>query len=605
MKTMCAALACTTIMGNMFAAFATDAIVTEDPLDSDGGGVNWTADEGSLEEIEVTYRQASSYNVTIPKTITLDTTKQAVYSVKVTGDIDTNERVHVVPVDGIPATENLDFYMKDQTPDSKKADVVAKVIQSKVYWGSEDVANGYEETNNSVSAPDLTAGNWKGTFQVAINLETVAAHVHDFVDGVCTGCGATDPNAGHEHKYVDGKCDCGAIDPNHNHNYEDGTCTICGKNDSYETAPENEVNNWKYALDNENDIITLQQYTNKSATDVIVYANYIVNGKAYKAQLADYGYDNAYMSHNYMFCDKENIRTIIFSDGLDTSNVTNMAYMFMMPYSGADSALTSINFGKGFDTSNVTNMYSMFANCKSLADIDLSGFDTSNVAGINRMFYNCVSLNGLDLSSFDTSNVTNMESMFWNCSSLSSLDMSNFDTSNVTSMDDIFYGCNMLRNLDLSSFNTSKVTDMSEMFYECKSLENLNLSSFDTSEVKNMRGMFAYVPVSTLDLSNFNTSKVTNMADMFRNCTKLTDLDLTSFDTSSVINMSYMFIDCTSLENLDLSSFVTNKVTNMKAMFMRDPNIQKIYAARYKWSTSQADITNMFTNCGVSSVTYK
>ena len=95
------------------------------------------------------------------------------------------------------------------------------------------------------------------------------------------------------------------------------------------------------------------------------------------------------------------------------------------------------------------------------------------------------------------------------------------------------------------------------------------------------------------------------MADMFRNCTKLTDLDLTSFDTSSVINMSYMFIDCTSLENLDLSSFVTNKVTNMKAMFMRDPNLQKIYAARYKWSTSQADITNMFTNCGVSSVTYK
>lgn len=38
MKTMCAALAYTTIMGNMFAAFATDAIVTEAPLDSDGGG---------------------------------------------------------------------------------------------------------------------------------------------------------------------------------------------------------------------------------------------------------------------------------------------------------------------------------------------------------------------------------------------------------------------------------------------------------------------------------------------------------------------------------------------------------------------------------------
>lgn len=38
MKTMCAALVYTTIMGNMFAAFATDAIVTEAPLGSDGGG---------------------------------------------------------------------------------------------------------------------------------------------------------------------------------------------------------------------------------------------------------------------------------------------------------------------------------------------------------------------------------------------------------------------------------------------------------------------------------------------------------------------------------------------------------------------------------------
>ena len=150
--------------------------------------------------------------------------------------------------------------MKDQTPDSKKDDVVATVTQSKFYWNSEDVANGYEEKNNSVSAQALTAGTWKGTFQVAINLETMAEHKHNFVDGVCTGCGEKDPNAEHEHKYVDGKCDCGAIDPDHTHNFEDGTCTICGKEtDPYETAPTNEYKDWKYVLDNQNDIITLQQ----------------------------------------------------------------------------------------------------------------------------------------------------------------------------------------------------------------------------------------------------------------------------------------------------------------------------------------------------------
>lgn len=39
--------------------------------------------------------------------------------------------------------------------------------------------------------------------------------------------------APHEHVYVDGKCDCGAIDPNHEHQYDkdaaDGKCTVCGQ----------------------------------------------------------------------------------------------------------------------------------------------------------------------------------------------------------------------------------------------------------------------------------------------------------------------------------------------------------------------------------------
>lgn len=121
----------------------------------------------------MTYKQSASYLVTIPKTIALGMNKQAAYSVKVSGDIDTNQRVYVAPVDGITDTENIDFYMKDQTADSKKADVVATVTQNKFYWNSEEVTAGYEETNNSVSAPQLTAGTWKGTFQVEINLQTM------------------------------------------------------------------------------------------------------------------------------------------------------------------------------------------------------------------------------------------------------------------------------------------------------------------------------------------------------------------------------------------------------------------------------------------------
>lgn len=212
LKAICAALVCTTLASSMLAAFATDAIITETPMDDSGdmetGGSNWTTEENRFEEISVTYQQAASYFVTIPKTIALGTDKQAAYAVRVTGDIDTKQRVYVAPVDEITGAEEIDFYMKEK--DNKKEDVVATVTQNKTYWSFEDVANGHEEANNSISAPDLTAGTWEGTFQMEIRLETEKEH---------------------EHNYVDGECECGAIDPcveSHTDENEDGICDICG-----------------------------------------------------------------------------------------------------------------------------------------------------------------------------------------------------------------------------------------------------------------------------------------------------------------------------------------------------------------------------------------
>ena len=226
---MCASL----ILSNLTVVSASNVIINESPIDDEGiaavsdtssNETGWTTDDSNLSDVEVTYTQSSSYFVTIPKTITLDSKKQATYSIKVTGDIDTNQRVYVAPVDAISNTENIDFYMKDQN--SKKDDVVATVKQNKLYWDSEEVELGYEETDNSISAPDLTSGTWKGTFQVEIKLQSEASHKHNFIDGKCE-CGEIDPN--HTHNYVDGTCDiCGKVDPNHTHNYVDGTCTICG-----------------------------------------------------------------------------------------------------------------------------------------------------------------------------------------------------------------------------------------------------------------------------------------------------------------------------------------------------------------------------------------
>lgn len=162
------------VLSNFVVASASNVIIDESPINdvntSTSSDIGWTTDESNLSDVEVTYQQSSNYFVTIPKTITLDSRKQATYSVKVTGDVDTNQRVYVSPVDVISNTEKVDFYMKDQN--GRKSDVVATVTQNKMYWNSEEVTNGYEETDNSISAPDLTSGTWKGTFQVEIKLQT-------------------------------------------------------------------------------------------------------------------------------------------------------------------------------------------------------------------------------------------------------------------------------------------------------------------------------------------------------------------------------------------------------------------------------------------------
>lgn len=229
-KLMSVLLSFTMAFSGVLPAYAMEEAALEDAIDGAGSnGSDSTTEEENLEQIEVTYKQSSSYFVTIPKTIALDTEKKAAYSVKVTGDISADQRVYVAPIDGIPSTEDADFYMKDQASDNKKADVVATVTQSKFYWDSEEVANGYEATDNSVSAPDLTSGTWKGIFQMTIRLESHTAHVHDYKEEITKEPTCTEEG---EKTYT---CECGDSYtekiPAKGHHFEDGICTDCGEKD--------------------------------------------------------------------------------------------------------------------------------------------------------------------------------------------------------------------------------------------------------------------------------------------------------------------------------------------------------------------------------------
>ena len=256
-----------------------------------------------------------------------------------------------------------------------------------------------------------------------------------------------------------------------------------------------------------------------------------------------------------------------------------------------------------FDTSNVTNMGFMFLGMSNLTTLNLSNFDTSKVTNMARMFVGMSNLTSLNLSNFDTSNVTNMGSMFSLMSSLTALNLSNFDTSKVTNMQAMFQGMSNLTTLNLSSFNTSKVTDMSDMFAEMHSLTTLDLSNFNTSNVTNMSEMFRNMSnLTSLNLSSFNTSKVTDMSHMFFNVYNLTTLDLSSFDTSQVTNMSEMFCDMSNLITLDLSNFDTSQVKDMDLMFslegtdMLKDKLEKIYVNNDFNTVKLTNFTAMFIN---------
>lgn len=143
-----------------------------------------TTSENETLATDVLYNQDSSFTVTIPKLITLDSTKISNYTVTVTGDIASNEQVNVIP--------EKEFLMKDQAlTGTKKTDVTATVSQDKEGWKFNEFTT---LGNGTVTAEGLTSGSWKGSFWFNISLDnleneatTLEAGLYD-ADGVmlCT-----------------------------------------------------------------------------------------------------------------------------------------------------------------------------------------------------------------------------------------------------------------------------------------------------------------------------------------------------------------------------------------------------------------------------------
>ena len=308
--------------------------------------------------------------------------------------------------------------------------------------------------------------------------------------------------------------------------------------------------------------------------------------------------DSSYLFYNYNYAKNVDVKK------LNTSNVTNMSYMFGF------NATTSLDLSN-FNTSKVTDMSMMFA-LTGLTSLDLSSFDTSKVTNMSSMFGLSTNLETLNISSFNTSKVTNMQGMF-QYTALKSINVSHFNTSNVTNMAGMFKGLTELTSLNLSNFNTSKVTNMNTMFFNTESLTTLDLRSFNTSNVTDMYGMFWSTGASSLNLSSFNTQKVTDMSAMFKDTLNLTTLNLSSFYTPQLKNVQQMF-DGSNVGTVTLSSnFRTNNITEWSLMMVNTPNIVITLAIRTNnadlglcygaATTSKAKITLNYTSSTSSTVT--
>ena len=139
---------------------------------------------------------------------------------------------------------------------------------------------------------------------------------------------------------------------------------------------------------------------------------------------------------------------------------------------GTNANVTRVVFDPSFANARPTTTYDWFFNMQNLQSITgMEYLNTSEVTNMAYMFMLCTSLTSLDVSHFNTSKVTDMNSMFCNCSSLTSLDLSSFNTSKVTKMGWMFSNCSNLRTIYVGSgWSTAAVTSSNDMFRDCTNL---------------------------------------------------------------------------------------------------------------------------------------
>ena len=174
---------------NSIGSESSDFITNDEPIGKDNTqGVesaykNVIMDENSIsinglpEKTDVYLTVTPSYTTQIPKVIILDNTGSAKYDIGVKGDLAGTQKITIRPVDKVEDTDSVDFYMEEQDLSfDPKGDVLATIDQTKTTWTWSEVdvdKYSWLPSAGEISAPDISAGCWKGTFNFAISVDNL------------------------------------------------------------------------------------------------------------------------------------------------------------------------------------------------------------------------------------------------------------------------------------------------------------------------------------------------------------------------------------------------------------------------------------------------
>ena len=150
-----------------------------------------------------------------------------------------------------------------------------------------------------------------------------------------------------------------------------------------------------------------------------------------------------------------NVTQVVFDPSFAGARPTSTIYWFFALFN-----LQSITGLEYLNTSEVTDMAWMFFYCSNLTSLDFSHFNTSKVNSMYNMLGYCQSLTNLDLSSFNTSQVISMSSMFDHCANLQTIYVGDgWNTAAVTISQDMFKDCTSLVGGKGTTYSNSNPTD--------------------------------------------------------------------------------------------------------------------------------------------------